>query len=395
MSGRFGQIWASLPVPALVIGADDRIAAANPAAELFLNLSARNLTGTRLGERVGLQPDLTPVLARLRDSQSAHFLNEVTLTGADRGPVLCAVQAAPLGDAPGEVLLLVSPRDMADRLGRAGQSRSAARSAIGMAEMLAHEIKNPLAGIAGAAQLLSMNLSPEDQELTDLIVAETRRVVKLLEQVEQFGNTRPPEARAVNIHDVLDRARRMALMGYAGQMRIVEDYDPSLPPTWADPDQLVQVFLNLLKNATEAAPGGRGTIRLRSFYDRALRLRGPDGEGRALPLHVEVIDDGPGIPPALAAEIFEPFVSGRENGTGLGLALVAKIVTDHGGWIGVDSRPGRTAFRLSLPVAPKSAMPAGEMPKAAMPQTQMPQTQMPKGEMPKADMPKAEMKESD
>jgi two-component system nitrogen regulation sensor histidine kinase GlnL len=226
-----------------------------------------------------------------------------------------------------------------------------------MAEMLAHEIKNPLAGITGAAQLLSMGLSPEDRELTDLIVEESRRIVKLLEQVEQFGNLRPPELRPVNIHDALDRARRSALVGFAASMSITEDYDPSLPPTMADADQLMQVFLNLIKNASEAAgPKGGGTIRLRSFYDQSLRLRRKDGPGRALPLQIEIIDNGPGIPPEIAEHIFEPFVSGRENGTGLGLALVSKIVNDHGGWISVDSVPGRTVFRVSLPVAPKEAM---------------------------------------
>jgi two-component system nitrogen regulation sensor histidine kinase GlnL len=198
-----------------------------------------------------------------------------------------------------------------------------------------------------------MGLSAEDRELTDLIVEETRRIVKLLEQVEQFGNLRPPDRRAVNLHDVLDRARRSAMVGFAARMTILEDYDPSLPPAWADPDQLQQVFLNLLKNAAEASGPGGGTIRLRSFYDQSLRLRRADGTHAALPLNIEIIDDGPGIPPGIAAEIFEPFVSGRANGTGLGLALVSKIISDHDGWIAVDSVPGRTVFRVSLPQVPK------------------------------------------
>jgi two-component system nitrogen regulation sensor histidine kinase GlnL len=257
-------------------------------------------------------------------------------------------------DNPEMILLLISPREIADRLGRSMNVTSAAKSAIGMAEMLAHEIKNPLAGISGAAQLLSMGLGAEDRELTDLIVEETRRIVKLLEQVEQFGNLRPPDRRPVNIHDALDRARKSALMGFAANMTIVEDYDPSLPATFADSDQLMQVFLNLIKNASEAAGrNGGGTIRLHTFYDLSLRIRHSDGPGKALPLQVEVIDDGPGIPPGIAKSIFEPFVSGRENGTGLGLALVSKIIADHGGWIAVDSVPGRTVFRVSLPVASK------------------------------------------
>jgi two-component system nitrogen regulation sensor histidine kinase GlnL len=135
-------------------------------------------------------------------------------------------------------------------------------------------------------------------------------------------------------------------------MRIVEDYDPSLPPTLGDSDQLLQVISNLLKNASEASPEG-GTIRLHTYYELSLRLRRKDGSGSALPLQIEVIDDGPGLPPEIAGDVFDPFVSGRENGTGLGLALVSKIISEHGGWISVDSAPGRTVFRISLPVAPR------------------------------------------
>ncbi|MEZ5883748.1 MAG: ATP-binding protein [Paracoccaceae bacterium] len=347
-----GIIWNSLPTPALLIDGNDLVTEINPAAELFLNLSARALRGQPLLERLAISAPLEEVFARVRANRSALFVNDVDLTTGERAPVQCNLQAAPLGEDPQMILFLITPREISDRLGRASLVKSAARSAIGMAEMLAHEIKNPLAGIAGAAQLLSMNLSGEDLELTDLIVDETRRIVKLLEQVERFGDVRPPEKRPVNIHDVLDRAHKSAALGFGAQMMIVEDYDPSLPPTLGDADQLTQVFLNLLKNASEAS-GGRGTIRIRTFYDLSLRLRRADGHGQALPLQVEIIDDGPGIPPDIAASVFEPFVSGRENGTGLGLALVSKIISDHDGWITLDSVPGRTVFRISLPVAPK------------------------------------------
>lgn len=348
-----GIIWASLPIPALLIGPVDRIEEINPAAELFLNASARSVKGLPVLEFLSIDAPLDEGFARVRHNQAALFINEADVTTGERPPVSCTIQVAPIQDSPDMLLLLIAPRELADRLGRGTGVKAAAKSAIGMAEMLAHEIKNPLAGISGAAQLLSMNLSPEDRELTDLIVEETRRVVKLLEQVEQFGNTRPPELQEVNLHDVLDRARRSALVGFGAHMTFVEDYDPSLPFAWADPDQLQQVFLNLLKNASEAAGPQGGTIRLRSFYDHALRLRRADGSGAPLPLTVEIIDDGPGIPPDMAAVIFEPFVSGRPNGTGLGLALVSKILSDHNGWISVDSVPGRTVFRISLPRVPK------------------------------------------
>lgn len=350
-----GVVWASLPLPALLIGPDNRIAEVNPAGEIFLNASSRSLMGQPAFDRLAIDAPMDEALARARLNQSPLFINDVDVTTGERAPVQCNIQVAPMHDNAEVILLIISPRDIADRLGRAMQVKSAAKSAIGMAEMLAHEIKNPLAGISGAAQLIGMNLPPEDRELADLIVEETRRIVKLLEQVEQFGNLRPPERRPVNIHDALDRARKSAMVGFAAHMHITEDYDPSLPPTYADPDQLMQVFLNLIKNAAEACQrAGEGTtIRLHTFYDLSLRLRGKDGRPAALPLQIEIIDDGPGIPPEIAADIFEPFVSGRENGTGLGLALVSKIISDHEGWISVDSVPGRTVFRVSLPMVPK------------------------------------------
>ena len=349
-----GVIWASLPVPALLIDADGRVIEVNPAAEAFLNTSSRNMIGQPIWDRIYIDAPMEEAVMRARANRAPLFINDVDVTTGEKPPVQCNLQVAPMHDNPGIVMLLIAPREIAGRLGRASQVKSAAKSAIGMAEMLAHEIKNPLAGISGAAQLLAMGLGPDDRELADLIVEETRRIVKLLEQVEQFGNLRPPECRAVNIHDALDRARRSALVGFAAKMTILEDYDPSLPPTFADPDQLMQVFLNLIKNAAEAAGSKGGTIRLRTFYDLSLRLRRKDGAGRPLALQVEVIDDGPGLPPEIAGNIFEPFVSGRENGTGLGLALVSKIVSDHDGWIAVDSVPGRTVFRVSLPVASKA-----------------------------------------
>lgn len=355
MSDLLTTIWASMPVPAFVIDTNDRIAEVNPAAEHFLNTSSRSVTGVPFFDRLAIDAPLGGAFQRVRGNHAALFVNNVDVSGGDNPPVQCNIQIAPLSGIPGHVLLMMEPRQLARRLGRSEAAKSSARSAIGMAEMLAHEIKNPLAGITGAAQLIAMNLSGDDLELTDLIVAESRRIVGLLDQVEQFGNLRPPMRRQINIHDLLDRARKSATIGYAANMTITEDYDPSLPATFVDADQMMQVFLNLLKNAAEAAdPATGGKIHIRTFFDLSLRLRRSDGSGTSLPLQVEITDDGPGLPPEIAADIFEPFVSGRENGTGLGLALISKIISDHEAWITVNSVPGRTVFRISLPVAAKT-----------------------------------------
>ncbi|WP_137700525.1 two-component system sensor histidine kinase NtrB [Marimonas lutisalis] len=350
-------IWASLPVPALLVGPDDTILDVNPAGEGFMMNSAKSLRGQPVWDKVMIDAPLEEAFERARANTTPLFVNDVDVGTGERAPLHCNLQIAPVQGEPGVMLFLISPRELAGRMTQSLSVKSAAKSAIGMAEMLAHEIKNPLAGITGAAQLLSMNLSPEDLELTDLIVNESRRIVKLLEQVEQFGNLTAPDFRAVNVHDVLDRARRSALLGFGAHMTIVEDYDPSLPLAWGDPDQLLQVMQNLLKNAAEAAGRKGGKITLHTFYEHSFRLRRSDGTGESLPLQIEVIDDGPGLPPEIASDVFDPFVSGRENGTGLGLALTAKIISEHGGWISVNSVPGRTVFRISLPLAPKAATP--------------------------------------
>ena len=346
------DLWASLPLPAFILDENDLIAGANPAAEGFLNTSVRALENAPLWDTVMIDAPLEDAFQRVRVDHATLFVNDVQVGGGARAPMQCNIQIAPVSHLGGQILLLIAPREMSAHIRHSKGAEKAAKSAIGMAEMLAHEIKNPLAGITGAAQLLSMNLSADDREMTDLIVEESRRIVKLLEQVEQFGNIRPPELKPLNIHDVLDRAHRSAKVGFGAHLEITEDYDPSLPLTLGDSDQLLQVFLNLIKNAGEAVGAEGGTLRLRTYYETSLRLRGKDGSERALPLHVEITDNGPGLPPEIAGEVFDPFVSGRENGTGLGLALVSKIVSDHGGWIAVDSVPGRTTFRISLALAP-------------------------------------------
>ncbi|MEM6939228.1 MAG: ATP-binding protein [Pseudomonadota bacterium] len=346
------QIWTSLPIPTILIGPDDMIADINPAAEGFFNTSAKGVIGQPIWDTVAVDYPLEGPFLRARESSTALFVNDIDVGSGQRAPQKSALQVAPVQGKQGYMLMMISVRELSGRMTQNHSVKSAAKSAIGMAEMLAHEIKNPLAGITGAAQLLSMNLSADELELTDLIVAETRRIVKLLGQVEQFGNLSEPVRKPVNIHDVLDRARRSALLGFGSQMKIVEDYDPSLPPALGDKDQLLQVILNLLKNASEAAGEGGGRIRLHSYFEHSFRMRRADGSGQLLPLQIEVIDDGPGLPDNIKGDIFDPFVSGRENGTGLGLALVSKIISEHDGWISVDSVPGQTVFRISLPRAP-------------------------------------------
>jgi len=347
----FELVWNSLPVPVLALDGDGTIVEVNGAAENFLSASQRHLSGQTLAGLAGEDSRLTDLVGLVlrRGVNVAEY--EVELTWPELPTRLVDLQAGPMAERQPGAVVTILPRAIVETMDRSLSHRTAARSVAGMAQMLAHEIKNPLAGITGAAQLLEMGLSYQERELTELIREEAKRIGDLVGRVEQFGEIGPGRYRPVNIHDVLDRAVRSAKAGFASHVRFIQEYDPSLPPTPGDPDQLMQVFVNLLKNAAEAAPKVGGIIALRSAYQAGMKVVTASGQRESLPLQITITDNGSGVPEALQRNIFEPFVTSKRSGTGLGLALVSKIVSDHGGVISCESEPGWTRFRLLLPVA--------------------------------------------
>jgi len=346
----FEAVWGALPIPAMTLDRENIVTAINPAAESFIGVSERQIAGQPLHLFTGDASRILDVVNQAAVQRVSVVQYDVEFGWQDRTLRLGTLQASPIGRDVDALLLLLNPRGLAEKMDRSLGSRAAARSVTGMAAMLAHEIRNPLAGIAGAAQLLSMNLDEADQELTDLIEAETARIGELVRRVESFGDLRPMERTAVNIHDVLNRAVIAAKAGYGSHVRFMEDYDPSLPPTAGDADQLMQVFQNILKNAAEAVPPVGGTIAVRTAYRPGVRLTLPGARSTGLPLEILIIDNGRGIPSDLMDDIYDPFVSSKVNGSGLGLSLVSKVLADHGGVIECSSIEGRTEFRVLLPV---------------------------------------------
>jgi len=350
-------VLGALPVAAIVLDGEDRFRFANPAAELFFQLSAASLAGLSLREMLPADNRLFGLLAQVRHHDAPVYDHDLALESPRLRRFGVAVQGAPLPELPGGVVLTLQDASTAQMLDRQLNFRGAARGASAMAAMLAHEVKNPLSGIRGAAQLLEQGASEGDRELCLLIQDEVDRIKTLVERMDMFSD-RPMEMAPVNIHEVLDHVRRIALSGFAAHLRIVQDYDPSLPPVWGNRDLLVQILLNLVKNAAEAVDPREGEIGLVTAYHHGVRIAVPGSLERVhLPLAVMVRDNGPGIAEEVRATLFEPFVTTKRGGQGLGLALVAKLVADQGGLIECDSRPGRTTFRLNLQSPPRRADP--------------------------------------
>ncbi|MEM9370223.1 MAG: ATP-binding protein [Pseudomonadota bacterium] len=347
----FEGIWGGLPNPALVIDEHHQLVAANGSAESFFGLSERQLVGKQLSRFLGDNSRVAELVDRVLATGGRAADYDYELNWPDSPPRMVDVSASAVQDEPNRVVLLFHPRSIAARMDRSLDHRSAARSVSGMASMLAHEIKNPLAGISGAAQLLEMNANDSDRELALLIREEVERIGKLMASFEQFGDLGPTETAEINVHDVIDRACRAAKAGFASHIRFIEEYDPSLPPTIGDGDRMMQVFINLLKNAAEAAPAVGGVIVLRTAYRAGMKVTTPSGGRESLPLQISITDNGAGVPPDMLRTIFEPFVTTKGSGNGLGLALVSKIIADHGGVINCDSEPGWTRFSIRLPVA--------------------------------------------
>ncbi|GGB32288.1 PAS domain-containing sensor histidine kinase [Sphingomonas metalli] len=339
----FADLFAALPVAALVIGPDDRIAHANALAEQTLNLSERLMIGQPL------TAILPPPEGRETHDGFGFAVYDVEIATARGVRMRVDFIEAQIADHPGWRVVTLHNAASSRRLGRASEQSAGARAAVGAAAMLAHEIRNPLSGIRGAAQLLG------DNELTRLITTEVDRIAGLIDRMQEFGDTRPLPLMAENIYPLLTHARNLALAGFGRGVRIEERYDPSLPPALVNRDALTQIVINLLKNAREAVAAERTpSITITTAYRHGItRSGGPDGRRVPLPIEICVLDNGPGAPPDIAEHLFDPFVSGKPEGQGLGLSLVDKLVRDMGGLVQYarEGEPPCTVLRLLLPRA--------------------------------------------
>lgn len=354
------ELLASLPVAVLVIDPDNIVRDANARAESLLNMARATIIGGTVKDVIRLDPAKARIEARidLWHSDQPIAAYDLPVQVGQRGAIRADLMIAPVVDHDGWRLVTLHTQSLAQSIGDHRRSAGGARSAMGAAAMLAHEVKNPLSGIRGAAQLLDGNTDEGGRALTRLICNEVDRIAALIDRMQDFTTERRLECGPENIYPVLDRAIEVARAGFARHVRLVRRYDPSLPMARCNSDALAQVMINLLKNAAEALVDTQAPcIRIETAFRHGVSVVLGEGQGSAiLPIEILVIDNGPGVPAAIRDHLFNPFITSKRDGQGLGLALVDKLMRDMNGFVQYtrDEEAGESVFRVLLPMGGKA-----------------------------------------
>lgn len=345
------DMFAALPVATILVRPDNIISEANGRAEALLNMARSAIVGSDIARTIRI--DQTNPRFDLWQSDKPLAAYDVTLHAGRNAAVKADVMISPLAEHEGWRVVTIHTQSLAQAIG-GRRTGGGTRSAMGAAAILAHEIKNPLSGIRGAAQLLDTGGTTSDSALTRLICDEVDRIAALIDRMQDFTTERALECRVQNIYPLLDQAVQVAKAGFGHKVDILFRYDPSLPFALCNGDALVQVMINLLKNASEAvADRKKPQLRIETAFRHGVSVMLGEGKGNAiLPIEILIIDNGPGVPPQIQDHLFNPFISSKRDGQGLGLALVDKLIRDMNGFVQYtrDEKAGESIFRLLLPM---------------------------------------------
>ena len=345
----FDHVFRSFPEPLLMLDRQGIILDANNNMLGITGISRTSLQGSNFSSLCKNHGDLLRAFGKAAHEVAMVRIRDVQLHLGGQSQLFEQVTFLGLQGDENGVVAVFRPAGSDMEAGFWGK-KNLEMGAYGMAAVLSHEVKNPLSGIRGAAQLLARSAAPEDMELCHLITAETDRITRLLDRLNILAEDEGPMRQALNIHEVIDKVLQIYDMSDWPKLQVSRAFDPSLPPVLGHDDSLVQVFLNLVKNAGEAM-GDAGNLRIETTYRTGTRIQRGNNSLPNLPIEVRIIDGGPGVPLELSNHLFTPFVGAREGGTGLGLAIVAKLVNQHEGLLYYRRVGDESVFAVRLPRA--------------------------------------------
>ena len=345
----FNKLLNNIPAAILLIDSKYNIIYINYAGETLLSESSNGLLNKNLKGFLSIDNQLYSLINQVLKQKFNATQYDITINDLKKKPLLVDVEAGIYNDD--YIILCFHKRSIAEQIDRRVIQKNI-HSVSGLSSLMAHEIKNPLSGIKGAAQLLGDVVDDDNKDLTSLIVNEVDRIGELVNRVSSISDNNIVNRDKINIHDVLQRVNKLAKNSFAKNCSIIELYDPSLPEIYGDINSLIQVFLNLIKNAAEAKKDGVITIQTGYRHGFNIKVSGSNNRLK-LPIYVNIIDNGPGIPERIRSHLFEPFVTSKYGGTGIGLSIVSSIVEEHGGIIEVNSHK-KTIFTVLFPALEES-----------------------------------------
>ena len=346
----FKDLWESVPYPAFVLNENYDIKLANPLSQQYCETSLDRLRGQNLRKYIGQNSSVFEVLEKITGNSSAIVKFDVPINWKNKGSQIFDMYAVNVETGLSN-LIFFHPKRLKGKMDKAIQNQNSIKSVSAMGSVLSHEIKNPLASIIGATQLLENSTVKNKKNLTQIILEEAKRIESIVDRVQLLAEVNRYDFCKLNIHDVIEKVKRSASQGYGSHVLFEENYDPSIPDVLGDFELLTQAFHNLIKNSCEAVSKKGGRINIKTSFYSGLAIGSFGERNEKLKLMITISDNGPGVSKNIIADIFDPFSTTKMVGSGLGLPLVAKIISEHGGFVELDDIYEGACFKIYLPAS--------------------------------------------